>query len=59
MAPTMSCATSAVASSREAITGANLVVIDGMGHDLPRALWLEITSRVAKLTHHEADEGSG
>jgi hypothetical protein len=41
-------------AAAEAITGADLVVIDGMGHDLPRALWLEITSRVAKLTHHEA-----
>ena len=41
-------------SNRGGHHGADLVVIDGMGHDLPRALWLEITSRVAKLTHHEA-----
>ena len=33
----------------EAIPGAELVVIDGMGHDLPRALWPEITARIADL----------
>lgn len=39
-----------------AIPGAELVVIDGMGHDLPRALWPEITSRIANLVHRvEAD----
>ncbi len=30
-----------------AVPGAELVVIDGMGHDLPRALWPEITDRIA------------
>jgi pimeloyl-ACP methyl ester carboxylesterase len=32
-----------------AIPGAELVVIDGMGHDLPRELWPEITGRIAAL----------
>jgi pimeloyl-ACP methyl ester carboxylesterase len=32
-----------------AIPGAELVVIDGMGHDLPRPLWPEITGRIADL----------
>jgi pimeloyl-ACP methyl ester carboxylesterase len=32
-----------------AIAGAELVVIDGMGHDLPDALWPEITGRIADL----------
>jgi len=30
-----------------AIPDAELVVIDGMGHDLPQALWPEITQRIA------------
>jgi pimeloyl-ACP methyl ester carboxylesterase len=32
-----------------ALPDAELVVIDGMGHDLPRALWHEITARIAEL----------
>src|SRR3954451_24353707 len=32
-----------------AIPGAELVELDGMGHDLPRALWPLITDRVAAL----------
>jgi pimeloyl-ACP methyl ester carboxylesterase len=32
-----------------AIPGAELVIIEGMGHDLPPALWPEITSRIASL----------
>jgi pimeloyl-ACP methyl ester carboxylesterase len=32
-----------------AIDAAELVVIDGMGHDLPRALWPQITDRIAEL----------
>jgi pimeloyl-ACP methyl ester carboxylesterase len=31
-----------------AVPGAELVVIDGMGHDLPRALWPQITERIAE-----------
>lgn len=32
-----------------AVPGAELVVIEGMGHDLPRQLWPEITDRIAGL----------
>ena len=32
-----------------AIPGAELVVIDGMGHDLPRAAWPEIVAAIAAL----------
>src|SRR3954454_6890915 len=32
-----------------AIAGAELVVIDGMGHDLPRALWPQVVDRIARL----------
>jgi pimeloyl-ACP methyl ester carboxylesterase len=37
-----------------AIPGAELLMIDGMGHNLPRALWPELTARIARLAH-EAD----
>src|SRR5215207_9849183 len=33
----------------EAIPGAELVVIDGMGHDLPRPLWPTVAERLAAL----------
>ena len=32
-----------------AVPGAELVILDGMGHDLPRALWPEITGGIAAL----------
>jgi pimeloyl-ACP methyl ester carboxylesterase len=32
-----------------AIPGAELLVVEGMGHDLPRAMWPEITDRIAAL----------
>ena len=32
-----------------AIPGAELVVIEGMGHDLPRALWPELVRRIGEL----------
>ena len=32
-----------------AIPGAELAIIEGMGHDLPRELWAEIADRVAGL----------
>lgn len=31
-----------------AITGADLLVIDGMGHDLPQGVWRDISSAIAK-----------
>jgi hypothetical protein len=36
-------------ATAQAIPGAELVVIDDMGHDLPRALWPDITARIADL----------
>ncbi|RBY77360.1 alpha/beta hydrolase [Blastococcus sp. TF02-09] len=38
-----------------AVPGAELVVIDGMGHDLPRPLWPELTERIA--AHVKRAEG--
>ena len=35
-----------------AIAGAELAVFDGMGHDLPRALWAEIARRISELVEH-------
>jgi pimeloyl-ACP methyl ester carboxylesterase len=32
-----------------AVPGAELLVVDGMGHDLPREVWPEITDRVCAL----------
>jgi len=34
----------------EALPGAELLVIDGMGHDLPRAVWPRIIDRISALT---------
>ena len=38
-----------------AIPGAELVVIDGMGHDLPKELWSAIADRVEALVKRSAD----
>jgi len=35
-----------------AISGAELLVIDGMGHDLPRALWPQLATKIAELVQH-------
>lgn len=40
-----------------AVPGAELVVIEGMGHDLPRPLWDELTDRITALV--ERAEGRG
>jgi pimeloyl-ACP methyl ester carboxylesterase len=40
-----------------AIPGAELVVVEGMGHDLPRALWPEITTRIATLVERAEQRG--
>ena len=37
-----------------AIVGAELVVIDGMGHDLPRPLWPAVAERIATLVARAA-----
>jgi pimeloyl-ACP methyl ester carboxylesterase len=36
-------------ATASAIPGAELAVFDGMGHDLPCALWDDITRRIAEL----------
>ena len=36
-------------ATAEAVHGAELVVFDGMGHDLPRALWPEVVDRIGRL----------
>ncbi|HEY6275376.1 MAG TPA: alpha/beta fold hydrolase [Streptosporangiaceae bacterium] len=38
-------------ATAEAIPGAELLIIDGMGHSLPRPLWPQIAGRVARLVH--------
>jgi pimeloyl-ACP methyl ester carboxylesterase len=52
------CDVSGGRATAEAIRNAELVVIDGMGHNLPRALWPEISSRIASLVQRAeaADE---
>ena len=39
-----------------AIPGAELLVIDGMGHDLPRAVWTEVTDRITALVERAEKE---
>jgi pimeloyl-ACP methyl ester carboxylesterase len=39
-------------ATARAIPGARVVMIDGMGHDLPRPLWPDLVSRIATLAHH-------
>jgi pimeloyl-ACP methyl ester carboxylesterase len=36
-------------ATAEAVPNAELVIIDGMGHDLPRGVWPEITARIGDL----------
>ncbi|WP_448627194.1 alpha/beta fold hydrolase [Geodermatophilus sp. URMC 64] len=39
-----------------AIPGSELLVVDGMGHDLPREVWPELTDRIAALVQR-AEQG--
>jgi pimeloyl-ACP methyl ester carboxylesterase len=39
-----------------AIPGAELLVVEGMGHDLPRAVWPELTDRIAALVQRAEKE---
>jgi pimeloyl-ACP methyl ester carboxylesterase len=45
------CDVSGGRSTAAAIPGSKLVVIDGMGHGLPRQLWPEIATHIAELVH--------
>jgi len=50
------CDVSGGMATAAAIPGAEFVIIEGLGHDLPRALWPEIASRIATLVQRvEAD----
>jgi pimeloyl-ACP methyl ester carboxylesterase len=43
------CDVSGGRATAAAIGGAELVVIEGMGHDLPRALWPQLASKIGEL----------
>ncbi len=36
--------------THEALRGSRLMVIDGMGHDLPRQVWPQVVAGIAELT---------
>ena len=36
--------------THEALRGSQLMLIDGMGHDLPKQVWSQIVSGIAALT---------
>src|SRR2546426_3066627 len=40
----------------EAVPGAELLVIDGMGHDLPRAVWPRIIDRISARSEEHTSE---
>jgi pimeloyl-ACP methyl ester carboxylesterase len=46
-------------ATARAIPGAKLMVIPGMGHDLPRAIWPRLTEGVAELAQRADAEASG
>ena len=37
----------------ESIPGAELLIVEGMGHDLPRAVWPRLVEAVTQLTSRE------
>lgn len=43
------CDVSGGRATAAAIPGAELVVVDGMGHDLPRALWPQLATKIAEV----------
>jgi pimeloyl-ACP methyl ester carboxylesterase len=45
------CDASGGRATAEAVPDARLVIIDGMGHDLPRQLWPEFATHIAELVH--------
>ncbi|GAA2276166.1 alpha/beta hydrolase [Nonomuraea roseoviolacea subsp. roseoviolacea] len=49
------CDVSGGRATAAAVPGAELVVFDGMGHDLPRALWPEFTDAIARLVRRAED----
>ncbi|MEV4071352.1 alpha/beta fold hydrolase [Nonomuraea fuscirosea] len=45
------CDVSGGEATAAAIPEAELVIIDGMGHNLPRQLWSDIAARITRLVH--------
>jgi pimeloyl-ACP methyl ester carboxylesterase len=45
------CDVSGGRATAAAIPGAELVIVDGMGHSLPRALWPDLAARITDLVH--------
>ncbi|GAA1688136.1 alpha/beta hydrolase [Nonomuraea maheshkhaliensis] len=45
------CDVSGGKATAAAIPGAELVIIDGMGHNLPRQLWSDTAAHIARLVH--------
>ena len=41
-------------ATAEAVPGAELLVLEGMGHNLPRELWLQITEAIARVAERAA-----
>jgi pimeloyl-ACP methyl ester carboxylesterase len=52
------CDVSGGRATAEAIPGAELVIIEGMGHSLPRELWPDLAARIARLAHRAEAEHS-
>lgn len=53
------CDVSGGRATAAAIPGAELLVIDGMGHDLPRPLWPQLATKIVELVQRgEAGSGS-
>jgi pimeloyl-ACP methyl ester carboxylesterase len=46
-------------ATAEAIPGAELLVIDGMGHELPRPLWPTVTDRIAAVVRRAERQRAG
>ena len=46
-------------ATAEAIPGAELLVIDGIGHDLPRSLWPILAERIAALVTRAEQRAQG
>jgi pimeloyl-ACP methyl ester carboxylesterase len=46
-------------ATARAISGAKLMMIPGMGHDLPRAIWPQLIDALAELAHRADGAGDG
>jgi len=53
------CDVSGGRATAAAVPGAELVIFEGMGHDLPRALWPEMAARITALVQHTEMAASG